>query len=305
MYNITFITTCVSDKHLMEPVIALLNKHNVGFLNIPTTSLTVAYDETQKYLQMLNTDMLIILGDRKEQLGATLAAFHLGIPIAHMYAGDITQDTTFDSRHRHAISLHSNILFCATDESYRTMCEVHYALILSKDNIHMVGSTHFDNIDISILKNNSPENYILIAVNPNTKGNFIENNRVIVDDVMLKLNPIKKDMPIKIVRGNDDNGSKDLVIELKAATVLNYFSDVVIIDNMAHEDYLKYMSKCMLFISNSSSLPYEARVILPFERIYEIGDRNRHRAAPRIMNNIPSENIASKIIEFLDSKKRQ
>lgn len=302
MYKISFVTTCPSDKHLMEPVIKQLSNQNVEFLALLTTNLTEAYIETQEYLKIIKPDILVVLGDRKEQLGATLAAFHLGVPVAHMFAGDISPDTTFDARHRHSMSLHSNILLCATDESFHIMIEVYRALNLPINNIHIVGSTHFDGIDISTLKDNSPEQYILIAVNPNTTGNIIENNRAIIDAVIRILNPIKKEMPIKIVRGNADEGSIDLITELHAATVLECFSDVVVLDNMPHEDYLKYMSKCMLFISNSSSLPYEARVILPFERIYEVGDRNTHRAAPRPMHRVPSEHIASILLEYLNTK---
>lgn len=66
----------------------------------------------------LKPDMLVILGDRFEILGAAQAAVVAGIPIAHIHGGEITEGA-IDEVTRHAITKFSQVHFVAS-EVYRS-----------------------------------------------------------------------------------------------------------------------------------------------------------------------------------------
>ncbi len=70
-----------------------------------------------KALSNLKPDMLVILGDRFEMLGAAIAAYILRIPIVHIHGGETTEGV-IDEGIRHAITKMATVHFPAT-EVYR------------------------------------------------------------------------------------------------------------------------------------------------------------------------------------------
>ena len=68
-------------------------------------------------LERLSPEAIVILGDRFEALAAAQAALLMGVPIAHIHGGEITQGA-FDDAFRHAISKMASLHFVAA-EPYR------------------------------------------------------------------------------------------------------------------------------------------------------------------------------------------
>lgn len=66
-------------------------------------------------LARLQPDILVLLGDRYECLGAALTASLFNLPIAHISGGDITEGAVDDS-YRHAISKLSHLHFTSCEE---------------------------------------------------------------------------------------------------------------------------------------------------------------------------------------------
>lgn len=62
----------------------------------------------------LQSDLLIVLGDRTEILGAVIAATSANIPIAHLHGGETTEGA-YDEGIRHAITKFSHLHFTATE----------------------------------------------------------------------------------------------------------------------------------------------------------------------------------------------
>ena len=93
-------------------------------------------------LTRVHPDLLVVLGDRYEILGAASAALLLGIPIAHIAGGEITEGA-YDDAIRHAVTKMSALHFPAA-ESYRARI-----LQLGEDPamITTVGATGFDNFE--------------------------------------------------------------------------------------------------------------------------------------------------------------
>ena len=63
----------------------------------------------------LNPDLLVVLGDRYEILGAAQAAMVLNIPIAHIHGGERTEGA-IDEAIRHAVTKLSHLHFASCDE---------------------------------------------------------------------------------------------------------------------------------------------------------------------------------------------
>lgn len=66
-------------------------------------------------LEAEQPDLLLVLGDRGEMLAGTLAAAHLGIPVAHVHGGE--RSGTVDEPVRHAISKLAHLHFVATEDA--------------------------------------------------------------------------------------------------------------------------------------------------------------------------------------------
>ena len=62
----------------------------------------------------LRPDMVVVLGDRFEILAAASAAMLLGVPVAHIHGGEITEGST-DEFIRHAVTKMSSLHFVSTE----------------------------------------------------------------------------------------------------------------------------------------------------------------------------------------------
>ncbi len=87
----------------------------------------------------LKPDVVVVLGDRYEILGAAQAALILGIPIAHIHGGEVTTGA-FDDSIRHAITKMSNLHFCAAEDYQRRLIQ----LGESPDTVFNVGALGVD-----------------------------------------------------------------------------------------------------------------------------------------------------------------
>ena len=80
---------------------------------------TIAYT-TDKFIDLLSLhrpDMVVVLGDRYEIFAVATAVSALGIPLAHISGGDVTQGAK-DDFYRHCITKMSNLHFPSCQESY-------------------------------------------------------------------------------------------------------------------------------------------------------------------------------------------
>lgn len=89
----------------------------------------------------LHPDMLVVLGDRYEMLGAVSSALFFHIPVAHISGGDVTEGA-YDDAIRHSITKMSHLHFTST-EVYRKR-----VIQLGEDpsTVFNVGAIGLDNI---------------------------------------------------------------------------------------------------------------------------------------------------------------
>lgn len=89
----------------------------------------------------LGPDLLLVLGDRYEILGAVTAATMARIPVAHLHGGEVTEGA-FDDAMRHAITKMSHLHFVAAEDYRRRVLQLGEA----PEHVHNVGGLGIDNI---------------------------------------------------------------------------------------------------------------------------------------------------------------
>lgn len=92
-------------------------------------------------LSRLAPDIVVVLGDRYEALAAAQSAMVLGIPIAHLHGGEVTEGA-IDEAIRHSITKMSHVHFVATEQFRRRVIQ----LGEQPDSVHVVGALGLDNI---------------------------------------------------------------------------------------------------------------------------------------------------------------
>lgn len=106
-----------------------------------TKSLGLAVAGFADALAALQPDLLLVLGDRYEILGAVTAATMARIPIAHLHGGEVTEGA-FDDAIRHAITKMSHLHFVAADDYRLRVLQLGEA----PEHVHNVGGLGVDNI---------------------------------------------------------------------------------------------------------------------------------------------------------------
>jgi len=275
MNNIGILTSCDSEYHLSLLVFQELYKIkcNPLMIQIKQNDIPASYYIVHDLIHKYELDFILAVGDRPEQMGGVLAAFHNKIYVGHLYAGDhntISNGiTVFDDIHRHAISLYSNMQFCSCEES-----KVNVKFLMSSigltPNAHNVGATHFDGIDLEKIRElrKSIHDYILILINSETSGN----DDKLIKDAISEALEYKDTHDFKILDGNGDSAT----IALKIHHGLNQYHTSVI-GNVDHEHFLSLIMNCDKFITNSSCVTYEAPFLMNVNDIIKIGDRNKNR----------------------------
>jgi len=108
-------------KCLIKPVRILQNN------NKDSTSVAISFSECiKKYTSALNKlkpDIFVVFGDRYEMLAATLSAYILRIPIAHIAGGEKTFGS-LDEGFRHSISKLSNLHFPTMEIYKKTLIQL-------------------------------------------------------------------------------------------------------------------------------------------------------------------------------------
>lgn len=105
------------------------------------SALGVAVSGMGRELSRLKPDLLVLLGDRYETLGAACAAQIIGVPVAHLHGGEITQGAN-DDAFRHAVTKMSHLHF--------TSCEAYRQRVIQlgedPNRVFNVGSLGVENI---------------------------------------------------------------------------------------------------------------------------------------------------------------
>ena len=236
-------------------------------------------------------DIVIVLGDRLEALGASLAAACLKIPIAHIHGGDKTDDGHIDESIRHSISRFSHLHFTASESHSQRLLKMGE----SSFRIFNVGALGIDSIISGEIK---PKEKLLLDLNfkVSPKEDLITCIFHSSDDLMGEIEyhinclidsilEIKK--PTVWIYPNNDPGNKVIIKNLKKIEDCTFIKTY---KNINHEDYVSLLYNSSVMVGNSSSGIIEAATFnIP---VVNVGSRNKDRES--------SSNVM-----FVDSNKNQ
>ncbi|MDD5041848.1 MAG: UDP-N-acetylglucosamine 2-epimerase [Candidatus Peribacteraceae bacterium] len=229
-------------------------------------------------------DIVLVLGDRGEQLAATVAAVYLGIPVAQLHAGE--RSGSVDDPVRHAISALATIHCTSTEEDgerVRTM------LGERARHVHRTGAPALDTI-ASFMPIPKAE----LLADAGVPGDrplllFIQH-----PDTLDPLTPAAQIEPsiqalgsfdgnIIIFGSNADAGGMAMNAALRAFAKTR--QDARFIESVSHETYLSWMEAADVLVGNSSSGIIEASSFhLP---VVNIGGRQRGRLRSGNVLDVP------------------
>jgi len=224
----------------------------------------------------LTPDMILVLGDRFEIFAASIAALILGIPIAHIHGGELTEGN-FDNSIRHCITKMSHIHFSATEK----YCKRIIQLGELPENTYNVGGLGVEHLSkISLLTRNKiqkelnvkfeKKNY-LVTYHPETLNiNLVEKHfRFLLETLKGHVDTL-----FIFTKANADSGGR-IINEMIDEFVSENGRSACAFVSMGQLKYLSTMKYMDGVIGNSSSGIIEA----PSLKIgtINIGDRQKGR----------------------------
>jgi UDP-N-acetylglucosamine 2-epimerase (non-hydrolysing) len=231
-------------------------------------------------LARLLPDVLVVLGDRYEALSIAQAAVVLGIPIAHIHGGEITEGA-YDDLFRHAITKMSSLHFAATDQYRRRIVQMGE----SPGAVFNVGAVGLDHLSRSEMMPamelaedmglQELEPFFLVTYHPVTAED--EDPVLAVQQIFTALDRWP-DHKVVVTYPNADNGGRSIVPIIEAY-VESRCDRARLRKSLGIVRYMSLMSRAAAVVGNSSSGIIEAPAL--GAPTVDIGARQRGRLAAK------------------------
>jgi UDP-hydrolysing UDP-N-acetyl-D-glucosamine 2-epimerase len=277
--------------------------HRVEMLAASDSSLDVALSTAKalagiaEVFASTKPDAVVVLGDRYEILAATQAAFLLGIPVAHIAGGEVTEGALDDSI-RHAITKLASLHFVAADAYGARVRQ------LGEDarTIFNVGATGLDNFERLALMDSTELSDLLgleigarplavVTIHPETTSRQpIEEFLAPTLSAMSALD----DWDFVVTLSNADAGGRsinDAMIAFSKAHPAN----VRVFASLGQRGYLSAISIADVVLGNSSSGILEA----PTAGVTTVNIGTRQDGRLRAPSVIDVENTSEAILQAL------
>ena len=257
-------------------------------------------------LDELTPDLVVVLGDRTEILGAVIATAMANIPIAHLHGGETTEGA-YDEAIRHSITKFSHLHFTST-EAYRKRV---IQLGEHPDTVFNVGAIGLDAIKkLPLLDRASfeqaigfklKERNILITYHPVTleKEAPIET----FENILTALDELTDTALIFTHANSDKNGR--IINKMITEYVSSHKDKAVEFKSLGQLRYLSALQYVDFVIGNSSSGILEVSAF--YIPTINIGDRQKGRICNEsvINSNNSLEDIKKRITFALDKTFRE
>lgn len=233
-------------------------------------------------------DLIVILGDRYEMLACASAALIFGIPVAHLYGGEITEGA-YDDSIRHAITKLSYLHFTSTEDYALNVIQmgesperVFYVGSLGANNIASGKIMELKELEESI-KFKLGQKFILVTYHPVTTEISDAENQI--NNLLNALETVKEDYKILFTLPNSDTAGRMIAHRIKEWVNMNPEKSILI-PSLGRLRYYSALSHCSAVIGNSSSGLCEA----PSFKIptLNIGNRQKGRTQGNTVINCGS-----------------
>lgn len=225
----------------------------------------------------LQPDVVMVLGDRYELLPIVSAALVMGIPVAHLSGGDVTEGA-IDNEVRNAVSMMSSIHFPGVESSADNLRRM-----IGKDApIYTAGEPGLENflrydlmdrVELAeSLQLDMNKKWCLVTLHPETKLELDANMEMLKSlfEVMSHTDEIQ----FVISKANADFGGKQ-INDFWDEAVKQDESKYRLFTSLGQRRYLSFMRQAAGVIGNSSSGIVEAPFLgIP---VVNIGDRQKGR----------------------------
>lgn len=238
-----------------------------------TGSALIAFTD---YFSKHRPDILIVLGDRYEILAASIAAHMLGISIAHISGGDVTEGA-IDDAVRHSITKMSQLHFPGCEDSRRRIIQ----LGENPETVFNVGEPGVENcLNMDLLSRDElaesiafpyvKEYYSVVTFHPVT----MENNTGLEQlNSLIRAMESQSNMAYIVTLANADAGGR--AINEKWIEEGKSHPNWYVVPSLGMVRYLSALKYAKLVIGNSSSGLFEAPSMgVP---TINIGDRQKGR----------------------------
>jgi UDP-hydrolysing UDP-N-acetyl-D-glucosamine 2-epimerase len=225
-------------------------------------SVGFAVIEFASEFQRLKPDVVLLIGDRYETLGAAIAAAYMNICIAHIQGGEVSG--SIDESTRHAISKYAHFHFPSTRRSAEYLIRMgehpdtilaigcpgsdiarHLDHKLSPETVNSIGSGAF--IDIT-------KAYLLVLFHPTTTEYGGEREQM--EELMAALDQLQQ--PALLLWPNIDAGADHISKAIRVFRDLKKPGWLRTVTNLSPENYLRVLSNAACAIGNSSSFVRDA-----------------------------------------------
>ena len=249
----------------------------------------------------LKPDLILLAGDRGEQLMAAIAGAHMNIPVAHIQAGELSGN--IDGLTRHAIARFSHIHFASNEdaaERLRRTGEQEFRIYLTgAPQLDELVNGHYISVDEVVRKFHleMDRTIILFVQHPVTDefGKTGEQMQETLEAIQeLKYQTVA-------IFPNNDAGSDEVrrIIE-------NYKMPFLRVErNLPREEYIGLMRVASVMVGNSSGGLIEAPVFnLP---AVNIGERQRDRYRGKNVIDVPPDRnlIQNAIVKAISPEFRE
>ncbi len=244
-------------------------------------------------LNRLGPDCLVVLGDRFEALAAAQAALILGIPIAHIHGGEITEGA-YDDAIRHAITKMATLHFVATDVYRRRVIQMGEDPVRVL-NVGAMGLDHVvrsDRMSLSELAGSLdfPLRQPFFIVTYHAATSSVEDPAEVMSNILSALDAFP-DHQVLMTYPNADNGGRAIMPLIEKYAQHN--SDRVCVKrSLGSKRYFSALSLASLVLGNSSSGIIEAPTFkVP---VVNVGTRQAGRLAAESVIHVAPESSAIK-----------
>ncbi len=237
-------------------------------------------------------DLIVLLGDRFEMHAAALAALPLGIPVAHIHGGEVTEGA-FDESLRHGISKIAHLHFVSTEEygqRLRRMGEEPWRITIS-------GAPSLDNLEsLTLLTRDElaknigiplSEHPLLITWHPATLT--LERSEQQLEALLAAL--VKAAEQLIFTAPNADPSGRRA--HQRIAEFVATHRDAYLVENLGTLRYFSLMKLAGAMIGNSSSGIIEAASFeLP---VVNVGPRQNGRTRAINVIDVPDDEDSNAI----------
>lgn len=225
----------------------------------------------------LKPDVVMVLGDRYELLPIVSAALVMGIPVAHLSGGDVTEGA-IDNEVRNAVSMMSAIHFPGVESSAENLRRMlgKDAPIFTAGEPGLESFLRYDLMDrvelAESLQLDVNKKWCLVTLHPETKLVLDANIEMVKN--LFEVMSHADDMQFVISKANADFGGKQINDFWDEAVKQNEYK-YRLFTSLGQRRYLSFMRQAAGVIGNSSSGIVEA----PFWGIpvVNVGDRQKGR----------------------------